>query len=465
MAGINPCDTAKNLALQQPDLEQCLAGADEFHPFALAFISVRHALGRLRIQKGSEKAVKAQEDTLKDYKDRFTSMLDAKKQGCDSGDMRFCGFVNGYEHFVKYFGPIDVWKTASDRSVEVPMKPNRSFVVIPAGDGKTNEEMIFDTGTNSAVFSEGFFKQHSGDFTLLPQKNSLYNIPIYQSGISFHFGKLNYKPVSALISGILDYLEGSDVNNRLVSILGMDVLQDIGFKVDFDKSRFTLAPDVEASLKKGKWFAVPAEIKFGDTSFTMSIPLTVNGQEGTWLLDTGDTLFSTLRTCAKHIPDLQTGDVGTGMDVVGEHRVNEGKVSVRVGNKTLDGVRMTIMDDDTPGNKAMLPDCGAVGIGVLQNFNLIFDHGTFTLYMQPRSNMPVQHDSGIRISPKRVNGKIVAETVAGGVAEKAGLKSGDVIEKVNGVDTERISILEFGEFTFKTFNVDRNGQKLTIKIR
>ncbi|HVP67906.1 MAG TPA: aspartyl protease family protein [Anaeromyxobacteraceae bacterium] len=90
---------------------------------------------------------------------------------------------------------------------------------------------------------------------------------------------------------------------------------------------------------------------------------------------------------------------------------------------------------------------GNVGGGVLRRFNVTFDYGAKRMYLEPNANDRVADSfdrSGMWINAGNP-GFAVVDVLAGGPADAAGIRAGDRIVAVDGVDASRMSLSETRE--------------------
>ena len=67
-------------------------------------------------------------------------------------------------------------------------------------------------------------------------------------------------------------------------------------------------------------------------------------------------------------------------------------------------------------------------------------------------------------------GVYVAEVISGSAAESAGIKSGDIITKIDNIDLSVMSDLTKNLYNYTkgdsaTLTINRNGKEITVKVR
>ncbi len=470
MGNDNPCN-----ANNTPDGKipfQCQQGWLEFAESQKPVLSVKHEIGQLRLGKGNKAELEELEKTLSHFNDLLNGKVEDEQKNCQSGDMVSCGYVSMYDRFVKYFGPIDVWQIANHRPVELPMSAADSEIMIPVGDKESNNEMLFDTGAPMPVFSKKYIGQHENNFLSI-DKHVFYGTTIYRtSDLNVPIGCMSYQPKFASSSDMIDYMEGSDIKHDYVALLGFDILQNIGFGVNFDRSKLTFDPDVDGTLSQGEWLAVPVDVWANGSGYSMEVPAQINGQlNERWILDTGSNRSSMTKKCADKIKDLIKKEGCISKSLAGEVPDEVATADFNIGDHSVVNILFSITGADDPNsvindNKGF---CGLMGMDVLKNFNFIFDQGTFTLYLQPRVRKPNEYCMH-GVKPKRQDERLAVEVVCkNNAAERAGLLAGDVIESIDGRDTMNISILEFTGLAYPgngalNLIVIRDGKKLPIKL-
>jgi hypothetical protein len=105
---------------------------------------------------------------------------------------------------------------------------------------------------------------------------------------------------------------------------------------------------------------------------------------------------------------------------------------------------------------------GNIGPAILKRFTVTFDYAHQTMYLKPNNTYgtPMNYDrTGMWIN-RQGKGFIVKSVMAGGPAEKADLKAGEVITQVNGKPAAKIGLAEFR----KMLRNDAPGTKLKLAV-
>ncbi len=116
-----------------------------------------------------------------------------------------------------------------------------------------------------------------------------------------------------------------------------------------------------------------------------------------------------------------------------------------------------------------------LGAGFLQRYRVFIDYPHQTIILEPREPTPVSHfdRSGAFLvaNGEGLENIVVHEVVAGSPADHAGVRSGDVIEAVDGQDVCGLRIwgarkaLSASGTTVVTLTLRRNGRRLSVAIQ
>jgi len=117
---------------------------------------------------------------------------------------------------------------------------------------------------------------------------------------------------------------------------------------------------------------------------------------------------------------------------------------------------------------------GNIGGGILKRFVVTFDYGHSTMYLKPVAGPVADLDTYDRagtwfnVEPE---GFKVIEVTAGGPADAAGLKAGDVITAIDGKPVSDIALPDARQRlrddpagTVVTFSVQRDSKPVEIKV-
>src|ERR1019366_2220885 len=116
---------------------------------------------------------------------------------------------------------------------------------------------------------------------------------------------------------------------------------------------------------------------------------------------------------------------------------------------------------------------GNVGYGVLKQFNITFDYARQQLFFEKNADYgrpDVADRSGMWLERTK-GGFEVVDVVAGGAAEEAGLKAGDIIVAIDGKSTsawlssDARARLKAAEGTRVRVGIERTKHELALKLR
>src|SRR6185312_11658722 len=192
----------------------------------------------------------------------------------------------------------------------------------------------------------------------------------------------------------------------------------------------------------GKGSAVPI-------SFTEDIPLvpaTLEGHPGIFAIDTGNSNS----LIVQHVWSDQVGLTdrmknGLAMSSFGAGGESKNWAS-RMDRLTLGG--NTIMgfvgrySQDKKGAFSSISEAGNIGNDILPNFVVTFDYAHEKMWLDPRPGFkpPLFSRSGMSLSKAATpDAFTIVNIVAGGPAESAGLKKGDVVTAIDGKAAKDLS--------------------------
>jgi len=136
-------------------------------------------------------------------------------------------------------------------------------------------------------------------------------------------------------------------------------------------------------------------------------------------------------------------------------------------NKGNSGGPLVTLNGDVVGmNTAIVSNTGGyMGISFAISSNLLkevmnelrttgkLDRGFLGVSLQP-----IDNDLALALGLEKPKGALIADVLPNGPADKAGMKSGDVITKVNGVEIETAGVLK------KSISLMRPGQKVSLTL-
>lgn len=248
---------------------------------------------------------------------------------------------------------------------------------------------------------------------------------------------------------------------RLDGIIGYHELKQLNADVDMDTQKLTLSAKPLPAPKSAK------TIPFRLASGFIYVPVVVNGNPGTALLDTGDrsslTVFKQFAT-RHHLYDSPNAvrNVVTGFGIGGPVYSDVFRTGVDLFESKFDNV-LTRASRDRGGVFATSTLTGSIGNGLLKRFNIIYDYPHRRLIVWPSRfyNVGQRYDaSGMWLS-ESTGGPIVSAVSAQSVAAKAGIRVGDSIFALNGNPTRKRTLPEIRDWLLS----QRDGTLVSFSVR
>ena len=243
-------------------------------------------------------------------------------------------------------------------------------------------------------------------------------------------------------------------------VVGGALLGITDIRLDFDKRELTMY-DVSGFTYKGTGSRLPLEFDQGNFPI---LAATFEGISGHFLVDTGDagTLTLNAEFVAKHhlmsrYPvKIASGAVGiAGMSKMTKVRAG----SLTIGPYVLKGPPTAFLENSRDGH----PDCdGAIGLGVLRRFNIVFDGMRRHIFLEPRNilHVPFVSDrTGLGTIPGD-DGLTIITVDPGSPADQAGAKVGDRIIEINGA-----AATSADAFRFKDLSGGPIGSEMKLVLR
>ena len=245
------------------------------------------------------------------------------------------------------------------------------------------------------------------------------------------------------------------INHQTRPLIGLNCKDSLRrWAINISQNRLDIIPD-DSLVNTDKHCAIPIRVKYGLLPIA-ELPITFykNGQaysfKRSFLVDTGTPMafcimdpYSELMNFVNAIPHFKYDDALTEVfnrqDRTREHmKFILDSVAVQsfvVGRASCNidvGVRSTRKEfgDDV---------IGTIGMGILKNFDLIFDYRDSQLLIAPHGiEMPYyeQAEGGLGFTYSK--SLRVSFVQRGHNAQKAGLKLGDRIESINGISREKL---------------------------
>jgi hypothetical protein len=322
------------------------------------------------------------------------------------------------------------------------------FVLIKGVMGKADTlTFYFDTGAATSAIDRTVAK------TIGIQPN--YKSPVSGAGGTEMYDvalnqdvRIGGSTISGVHMVLLDFtILREALGRKFDGIIGYHIIRDFITEVDFDRSVMTLygkkhKPDLTGYTEH--------PIEFRGSNSIPVLPVTIeleNGYryEGDILFDSGAGLSLVINT-----PFVEKNDLREKFMRSYEYttqNLNSISESTKVMLSKMDLCGYTLeripvdLASDTEGVSSSPGFLGILGAEILNRFNFILDYRKMKLYLKPNAlyGKPFEYRlSGITLR-KSDEGIYVYQVVAGSSAYKAGIRNGDILISVNGIENGDIS--------------------------
>jgi len=222
---------------------------------------------------------------------------------------------------------------------------------------------------------------------------------------------------------------------KLDGIVGYDVLRRYAVEINADRKVLTLL--------SGR-YRIPANgriVGYAVRSNFITLPARINSARGDVILDTGDRSSLTVFAPFAHhygfysvVPSIRNAVTGYGIG--GTIRSNVFRTRLSVFGYTVNGV-LTRAPVGAAGVFDSAGPAGTVGNGFLLRFNIIYDLPRERLVLWPNTRFSAyeRYDPAGMWIGVGAYGPLVTSVLAGGPADKAGVRAGDTILSVDRIST------------------------------
>lgn len=258
----------------------------------------------------------------------------------------------------------------------------------------------------------------------------------------------------------------------LSNVLGMEFNGSVGYelfkrfvvRIDYANHKLTFIR-ADAFDQADAGTAVPFTSSGGGAPLVRG---SIDGIPGAFKIDTGSVAALTL-----YAPYVESHKLGSrynatpativhwGIGGPAKARVARGGL-LKIGSIAVNDpvLALSMAQKGAGANKRL---AGNIGDKILKRFTVTFDYAHQTMYLKPNKNYgkSMNYDrSGMWIMRQGM-GFVVKSVMAGGPADKVGLKSGDVITAVNGKPAMKIGLPDFR----KMLRNDAPGTKLELTVK
>lgn len=265
---------------------------------------------------------------------------------------------------------------AAEPTAQVPFKLHGGFAVVVRGAiaSQDNLNILVDTGAVPSVVHQRLARRLnlSGSrevISVVNQNRSVERVSL----IGLHLGPLEFPAVSAMVLDLATI--ESRLGLRLDAIIGLDVLQQRNFTIDYRQRRLLIGE----ALATGE--PIPFELKTEAGAPYIVVPVEVNSQRVRLLLDTGAdglTLYAPRVQALTHT--VQKSGTRKDVSAVGEYEVNQIRLSnIRLGAIQRASLQAAVINSP---DSALRDFDGLLGPTFLGITRLALDFSTSTLYVE-----------------------------------------------------------------------------------
>jgi hypothetical protein len=330
----------------------------------------------------------------------------------------------------------------SEALVTVTIETDFNLVFLPVSINGNATYMIVDTGAGFSVLDEAIAKE----FGMTIENVRVMERPGGEvrlgsiSSLNINLGDYDLKmPIAAANlseGGFNDY-----IGRSCAGILGYDFISQYGFVIDYEKKQLSLYDPTHFKSQGGE--RLELSIKEGMPVVQGTVAHKEKEVKGNWLVDTGSMMSLGLNESfyTEHFKGitnpLESVAVGFGGSTPGKMYKLDGFVLASdsfpfiIAGHAEDGINDEFFD-------------GVLGGELLSRYKLSFNYTSNELYVKSNSllKQPIRWDLSGMLLAHREAGIEVLHVYQGSPADKANIKKGDYILKVNAEDAEEMSLPE-----------------------
>jgi predicted aspartyl protease len=373
------------------------------------------------------------------------------------------------------------------KRVQIPIEIHNNLVVVPVIlNGALPLKFIVDTGVRTAILTEKTYSDilnlaYSRKYTISGPGGERLIDAYVTNNVSLQLPGVDGRGHALLVLAE-DYLElrnylGTDVHG----ILGYELFSRFVTTIDYERKVLTLSAPTNFR-KKRRYDAIPIKIEDTKPFVTTSVVLSDGTQlTAKLLVDTGASHGLLLEPTSHpriHVPDSVVSSV-IGRGLGGEITGKVGRIhSLRMGDYNIPGVIASFPDPNSYFDSLKLSQTqrnGAIGGEVLSRFTVVFNFPKEEMYIRKNAAYKKKFHynlSGLTVRAKgaRLNVFEIMEVRQKSVADRAGVRAGDLIVSVNGINTRSLDLNTilgfFNNKPGKKINlvVNRGGQHLKVQF-
>ena len=247
---------------------------------------------------------------------------------------------------------------------------------------------------------------------------------------SIHLGKARFEYVPALVYDCADLTDQFGV--KIDGILGFPLFQSAVLTIDYPHERIVLRSRIPDD-------GIPGEaIVFDNTEKTPLVAIRLGDREFLALIDTGSSAALAINPAGLS-PTFSFGPVPGPLigTLTGDHPTREGRLS--------DVIRLGSFDIPSPVVD-LTDELSSLGGGLLRNFVVTFDREHDQVFFERDASEPLSIPSvrGTGLSFRKTPAYWkVAGVVPGSPADKAGVRVGDLVSRINGEPVDNWDLPRF----------------------
>jgi predicted aspartyl protease len=362
--------------------------------------------------------------------------------------------------------------TVAGGKVTIPIEFDGEIMFDAMLNGKGPFTFIIDTGghdilTPEAAKALGLTPQGSGSAGgagegSLPEQ--------YAHIDTLAIGGVTMKDQTFLVIPMGDNFADRGARPPLAGLVGLELFERMAISIDYVGQTMTFEP-LAQYRHEGPRTALP--ISFYDD--IPLVPAALEGHPGIFAIDTGNSgslVVQHVWADKVGLTDrMKNGLAMSSFGAGGESRNWASRMRMlTLGDNTVTGFvgRYT---QDRKGAFASITEAGNIGNEILPNFIVTFDYGRQQMWLEPRPGFKPLPFNRSGMSLSKTSGVFtIVNTVAGGPAESAGLKKGDIVTAIDRKPAREISdrdvlrLMTRAEGTKVALDYTRDGKLATAEL-
>lgn len=325
----------------------------------------------------------------------------------------------------------------------VPIRLAETAIIVDAAVNGRNVSLMFDTGFGASVqVTENVnIGKPTGSMTLQDFVGTFQAPTVKIKTLKLGEKSIDTSGMDEAIIGRDDMTESYGIHCD--GLMGFSVIKKDITGINFQNKRFDFYPktvDISKWVPDNKKTFLLKLLPTGHSSCELTVE-TPKGERMTLALDTGNSFYATThRDVLERVGLWKSGDQPK---FVKQSFVASGAVdswSIKLDNMKIFGVPVpsSVWDIiDLPSSSA--EGDGTVGFGFLKNFNIIIDYDRRRVWMENWTGKTADDEDGepgIIAAPDPSGTVMVYSVIPASPAEKAGIKRGDKVLSLDGVEID-----------------------------